>query len=260
MFGLGKKRTTVPDGYEPMGRFSERDIFIVGYPKSGNTWFQNLAAGVVFGVNPEFCSRVLVQDLIPDVHFLPFYRRYATPMYFKSHFLPQPEYKRVVYLLRDGRDATVSYFHHRQAVAGKEVDFLDMVRNGSGLFPGKWHEHVEAWNSNPHRAEMMVIRYEDLKKDPHRELEAFCKFAGLERTREFLQGTVDASTFDKMRRKEVELGPVSAEWPKDKFFIRRGAVGSYRDEMAPEVLEAFLNDASATLRQNGYLSGAGMGG
>lgn len=29
------------------------DVFIVGHPKSGNTWFQNLVAGVIYGVDPE---------------------------------------------------------------------------------------------------------------------------------------------------------------------------------------------------------------
>ena len=29
------------------------DIFIVGYPKSGNTWFQNLVVGAVYGMDPR---------------------------------------------------------------------------------------------------------------------------------------------------------------------------------------------------------------
>ena len=35
------------------------DIFVVGYPKSGNTWVQYLIAGVVFGVDTRFCARFL---------------------------------------------------------------------------------------------------------------------------------------------------------------------------------------------------------
>ena len=110
---LGKReaRQVLPAGYMPATKFSEEDVFIVGYPKSGNTWFQDLAAGVVFGALPAFAPPVLVQDLVPDVHAVQHYKRYATPMFFKSHALPTPDYKRVVYLLRDGRDAMVSYYH-----------------------------------------------------------------------------------------------------------------------------------------------------
>src|ERR1017187_5491754 len=77
-------------------RTNPEDIFIVGYPKSGNTWIQNMVAGVVFGVNPVLTPDTLIQDLVPDVHYRLYYKRYGTPMFFKSHHLPRPEYKRVI--------------------------------------------------------------------------------------------------------------------------------------------------------------------
>ncbi|MBU6402678.1 MAG: hypothetical protein KGS61_20345, partial [Verrucomicrobia bacterium] len=84
----------VPEGFVPITHAVAGDIFIVGYPKSGNTWFQDLVAGVVFGVMPEWAPPELVQELVPDVHARPYYRRYATPTFFKSHHLPRPEYRR----------------------------------------------------------------------------------------------------------------------------------------------------------------------
>src|SRR5262249_29872529 len=153
------------------------DIFIVGYPKSGNTWMQNLVAGLVFGVDPHLAPDSLVNELVPDVHDRSFYRRYTTPTFFKSHHLPQPEDRRVVYLVRDGRDAMVSYFHYLRALNGAEPDFLKMVALGEGLFPCRWHEHVEAWMKNPYGARMITIRYESLKDDLVKELRKFCQFA-----------------------------------------------------------------------------------
>ena len=44
-------------------------------------------------------------------------------------------------------------------------------------------------------------------------------------------------------------------WPKDTPFFRRGEVGSWRDEMPAEVLEAFLEQAGPTLRELGYPTG-----
>ncbi len=42
--------------FTPITEFSGEDVFIVGYPKSSNTWLQNLVAGVVYGVIAEAAS------------------------------------------------------------------------------------------------------------------------------------------------------------------------------------------------------------
>lgn len=228
------------------------DVFIVGYPKSGNTWFQNLASGIVFGVDASRAPDALIQELVPGVHELAYYKRFHSPTVFNSHALPRPDYRRVVYLLRDGRDAMVSYFHHLQATEPNRYSLLEMVRDGAGLFPCKWHHHVEAWRANPYQAEIIEIRYEDLKQDPVRELGRFCEFNGISRTVEELTQVAEQCSFQRMRRKEVEQGWSNAKWPKDKPFIRRGQIGSYRDEMSPEALQIFMSNAGEVLSRCGY--------
>jgi len=232
----------------------DEDIFLISYPKSGNTWFRTLVAGVIYGLDPEYAPYPLVSDVIPAAHRNGYYKRYQTPMFFKSHYLPQPRHKRVVYILRDGRDAMVSCWHHLQAVKGREIDFLKVVQGEELPFPYyKWHEHVEAWLSNPYQAQMLLIKYEDLKNDPVKELRRFCEFAGVTREDSFLALTAQKAAFEKMREKEARDGIGISRWPKDKFSIRRGQVGSYKDEMPPEILEIFLKDAGETLRKAGYL-------
>jgi hypothetical protein len=253
IFGRRPDAPDVPEGWTATGQFDPADVFIVGYPKSGNTWFQDLASAAVYGVTPEFCPPVLIQDLVPDIHATRFYKRYSTPMFFKSHDMPRPDFRRVVYLLRDGRDAMVSYFHHLSALQKEPVNFLEVVRTGRGLFPGKWHEHVAAWLPNPHQAQMMIIRYEDLKKDAVAELKRFCAFVGIERDEAFLAQRVASASFEKMRQREQKLGWGDPAWPKDKNFIRRGVVGGFKDEMPPEVLNEFLREARAQLQQCHYL-------
>jgi hypothetical protein len=249
----GGEEFVVPEGYTPMGEFAEDDIFIVGYPKSGNTWFQDLVAAVAYGMLPEYCPPKVVHELIPDVHVKTFYRRYGTPMYFKTHHLPRPEYRRVVYLLRDGRDVMVSYFHHFLATQKNPVGFLQFVQGGEALFPCKWPEHVKAWLTNPFGAEFILMRYEHLKKDTARELARFCEFANLKREPALIQQIAEATRFEKMRDKEARMGLAGFRpWSENKMFRRRGQVGSYKDEMPPEVLETFEAEARETLQQLGY--------
>jgi Sulfotransferase domain len=202
------------------------------------------------GVDPELAHDSLIQDLVPDVHYKRFYKRYGTTAYFKSHALPTPEYRRVVYLLRDGRDAMVSYHHFLYALTGS-IDFLRFVQ-GDGVKPCDWHEHVERWSANPHQADMIVIRYEDLQAATVREMRRFCRFAGLDRDDTHLERIANQAAFTKAQAKERRQGWDNPAWPRDQPFIRRGKVGSYRDEMPPAVLAAFVKKAGATLKRFEY--------
>jgi hypothetical protein len=240
-------------GLTPIEQTDPADIFIAGYPKSGNTWMQNLIAGVVYQLDPEHLSDAKVLDLVPDVHSCRYYRRHQTPMYFKTHHLPRAEYQRVIYLLRDGRDVMVSYYHHLRALNGDAVDFSEIVRTGRHLMPSKWHEHVNAWRSNPFGAEILTVRYEDLLENPVNELRRVCDFAGIERSAQLLETVSRGSSFEKMRAKEEKTGWANPEWPSSRFFIRRGKAGSFKDEMPENVLSVFLAQAGDTLRACNYL-------
>jgi hypothetical protein len=61
-----------------------------------------------------------------------------------------------------------------------------------------------------------------------------------------------------MREKEKREGLGRPDWGlgprrnRDRPFMRRGEVGSHRDELPPEVLEVFERTAGPTLRRLGY--------
>jgi len=248
----------------PNTNISEEDVFITGYPKSGHTWFQTLVAGVIYGIDFDYMPYSVVWDLVPD-HAWPYYRRYSTPTFFKSYDFPQPQYRRVVYLLRDGRDVMVSCYHQMVAVRnqrGQKRDFLQVVQGCHGDYPEptKWHEHVQAWLSNPYGAHMLIIRYEELKRDAVKEVQRFCQFVGVERDHALVEQAAQQGSFQQMRDKERREGlgnPMGGRrLPlrlKNQPVVRRGEVGSYKDEMPAEILDVFLQDAGDTLRKLGYL-------
>ncbi len=239
----------------PMAETLPEDIFLISYPKSGNTWFRYLTMSVVYGVSPAYAPKGLLEDLSPDVHQRRFYHRFASPMFIKSHSLPQPQYRRVVYLVRDGRDALVSYLHYARNFEHRLTDDLTAARTGAGLPAGQWHQHVEQWLANPHGAELLLIRYEDLLRYPVEQMERFCAFAGLSRPREVLEWAVEECRFQNLRQREEEENPALAGKPRDAHFFRRGEAGSYRSELSPECLRAFEETAWPTLRRLGYVVG-----
>jgi hypothetical protein len=254
-FALAAVRITQrATGLTPINDHRADDVFVLGFPKSGHTWVQYLLAGLLCGVDASLCPDALVQEIVPDVLERVGYRRYTQPVFFKSHRLPRPDYRRVIYLLRDGRDAMVSYFHHYNALF-PGMDFATLLRTTPDL-PSRWHEHVEAWLSNPHGAELLVVKYEELIRDPVAQLRRICAFAGIAADDARLVRVSEAASFANMKQREKRLGWDHPTWPRDKAFIRRGTVGSYRDEMPPEVLALFQAEAGATLLKTGYsLSG-----
>ena len=236
----------------PMGEFGEDDVFLVGFPKSGNTWMQNLVAGVLYGILPEYAPGSLIQELVPDVHYKTHYQRHGHTICFKSHFLPRPEYRRVIYIIRDGRDALVSFWHYHKAVTGEEIHFDRLVEMPVYEF-GTWPEHVTSWLRNPYGANMITVRYEDLKRDGAAELERVARFLGLERDREFLTSVVTSCGFQKLRSNEKLFGFGQTFWPGNRRFFRRGDVGSHLAEMPKSAIEKFEIRNGEILRTLGYL-------
>jgi hypothetical protein len=214
---------------------------------------QHLLVGLIFGVDGRLTPDSLVQDLVPDVHYKEFYRRYRTPTLFKTHELPQPRYRRVIWLVRDGRDVMVSYFHHLSALKSPLADW-EKLAIGDGIFPCPWHEHVDAWLANSHESDLMIVKYEMLKTDPVRELRRISKFVGLERDASALKFAARTSAFQVMKEKELKFGWANSAWPKDKAFVRKGQIGSYKEEMPSRALEMFMERSAKALARLGYTS------
>lgn len=226
------------------------DVFVVGYPKSGNTWMQNLLSCVRFGCDGRRTPDSVIQHLVPDVHAQPFHVRLATPMFFKSHHLPRPDYRRVIYLLRDGRDVMVAYRYYLECLQAVTVRcYADLQR--LSVF-GPWHKHVAAWLQNPFGAQLLVVKYEDLVAQPTEQLRRICEFTGIAATDETIQAAVTSCAFEKLREKEAVSG-LFRDWPVGKPFFRRGIVGSHRDELDETFLHDFLADAQPVLQQQHYL-------
>jgi hypothetical protein len=237
----------------PIADIAPTDIILAAYPRSGATWLQNLLAGLLYGVDPELTPYSVIESLVPDLHQTQFFRRHEPVCCVKSHVAPQPTYRRVVHLLRDGRDVVVSYRHFLAAMEQREVAYTELVGPTATVWPCRWHEHTEAWLRNPYGAEILSLRFEELLRDPVSCLRQLCAFAGLERDEAFLQRVAESVRFSKLKVQESRFG--HGGYANGMDFFRRGIIGSHRDEMPPDVLAVFLAEAGPALRRCGYATG-----
>ncbi len=231
--------------YRKITDTEDKDVFIAGYPKSGNTWMQNLVASLVFGIDGKLLPDALTKEIIPDVHYKKFYKRLLDECIFKTHDLPKPQYKRVIYIVRDPRDVMSSYYAmQKNFIQGCTLE--DMVVHGKHIVPSKWHIHTQQWHENPYKAEIIKIRYEDLLNDSFNQMRKICDFIGVERSDAQITAAIDGNAFSNMRAKESKFG-VEAFPSKDKTasqeeakFFRKGKVGSYKDDLPEKYIE-FIN-------------------
>jgi hypothetical protein len=238
-------------GLVPIGERSAEDFFFVGFPRSGHHWTQYLIAYFALGLRPDVATDDLVQHAVPDIYDSKWYRRFREPMFFKSHEMPQPDYRNVVYLVRDGRDVIVSYYHYQRTVGVVEPVYFNPFSPIFSRAPVFWEDHVSAWLDNPHGARMIIVKYEDLLADTLSQTRRMCGFFGLERSDEFLKTAVEACSFAQLQAKEKRKEMVKKHWPEKSYF-RRGERGSFKDELPASVLEDFEQRAGHLLDRLGY--------
>jgi hypothetical protein len=239
------------------------DVFLVSYPKSGNTWMRFLL-GNYFINDLDFVSCL---SLIPDFHMNPEQCSNVKmrPRFIKSHFAYTPVYPNVVYIVRDGRDVTVSYYYYlqkkEQLAAGAPFGYYfdNFTLKGIPGF-GTWSEHVESWLNRSKDVRLLLIKYEEMLCDPGSALAKVLRFSGIEADWGRIRGAVEKSTFERMRK--LEQQQQSEYFDKNggnnkKFrFMRKGVAGDWRLHFSRENEESFMKQHGKTLKSLGYCESA----
>jgi hypothetical protein len=239
----------------PIHDFNSNDVFVVGFPKSGNTWMQSIISGLYYGIDTKYLSDRLAQEIVPDVHVRKYYKRFGNINFFKSHHLPKPEYKRVIYIVRDGRDAMVSYYKMNQ-LHDNDISFSDMIIHGKNIFPSTWYEHVKKWMDNPYNSKIIYIRYEDLLLDTFNVIKKLCEFIEIKRDKDLIERVISGTTFELMQEKAKffnGMGHKNLIGDKGIKFFRRGKIGSYIEEMPQDLKSIFEKRAYEQLNKFNYI-------
>lgn len=237
--------------FYPISYTEPKDVFIAGYPKSGNTWMQNLLGSLIYGVDPQFLPDRLTQELIPDMHTKRYYKRFLPVTCFKTHSLPQPAFRKVIHLVRDGRDVMASYFAMNKML-GKNLSLEEMIVDGKGLFPCRWHEHSRQWIENPYDAEIIMVKYEELLTNPYVELTKICSFIGLTRSEDVITNCINGNSFQSMQDKERKYGRDNRKWKSSNMFVRKGRSGVYQSEIPDHLINIFVEKSKSELDHFGY--------
>lgn len=142
--------------------FFSDDVFIASFPKSGNTWtrfvLSHLFINCKHQLNFTNYDQYVPEPGLHDNYILDLKR----PRLLKTHTLHSNEKKKAIYLIRDPRDVLVSYYFYLKKKLPKEYSIKDFIRDDR-YSPNSWKNHVKSWENLEN---ILIVRYEDLKKDP----------------------------------------------------------------------------------------------
>ena len=239
----------------------EDDIFLVSYPKSGNTWLRFLIANLKGAGNVDFSN---IEELVPDIyrHTNEKLMKFPRPRVLKSHEYLDLRYPKVIYLVRDPRDVVLSYFHHvkkflRVERQQTEDEFVESFIAGRLDGYGTWGQHVGAWRlAKRGEAEFLMIRYEDLQTDPKAELTKIAAHVGINSDREMILSCLRLCDFDRMKEMELDHGkrwqPL-AKTCESMPFVRKGRSGGWREELKPDLARRIESAWGDLMSDLGYL-------
>ena len=110
----GRNLTVFPD-----------DVFLTSYPRSGNTWTRFLIGNLIYQDEPVTFANI--ESRLPEIYFNSdhYLRSLPRPRILKRHECFQPQYPRVIYIVRAPRDVAVSFYHHN-VKAGNIADDYPM--------------------------------------------------------------------------------------------------------------------------------------
>lgn len=226
------------------------DIFVVSYPKSGNTWVRYILAYLISGSKWSLTS-FEVDQLIPDVYVSKdLIDRVKSNRFIKTHDPLFSYYPKSIYIYRDYRDVLVSYFHYKKALGEYQGDFSSFIRSNEMNHPfGSWKEHVTKaldFKLN-HPNSMLLLQYESLKNNFENVLLQIAQFCGIEDYNAEL--IKEKTSFRQVRTMEDKYGSQFKNHSGMNFF-RTGEEGSWRAEFTKEDLDFIFSDtALASLMQ-----------
>lgn len=253
------KPRTILEGIRP------DDVLVASYPRSGNTWTRFLLANML---HPE-CTISFrnLDEFVADLHKMPpdYLQREERASLLKTHDADVSKFSNVVYVVRDGRDVMLSFYHYgtTRGFFWKGWSFSDFIHY-SGQ-PEAWSQHVtraaDAIDRDP--SQVLAVRYEDMRADPLESAMRIARFCGITEDRQAVQTAVDNCDLQRLRNIEREYGAEASGGSMG--FFRSGTSGQWQEAFSPEDLDRFMRAASEGMRRMGYLTDsdradAGSGG
>jgi sulfotransferase family protein len=252
---FAKTRLRAPLVWLNHRNLSPTDVFIASYPKSGVTWTRFVLFEILSGLPAGFKTTNQLMTGVgkhnKGLRLLPGGGRLVG-----THEQYRKNYNRAIYVVRDARDVLLSEFAFLSALDYFHGDLDKFISTflftcGSAYGYGPWHRHVFSWLDSPigGTENLLLVRYEDLRKDPVAWFTRMAEFLGVGADHEKIELAVANNSLQKMQEKERKE-PVRASIRGR--FVRNGTVRGWVSHLSPEQVRLIEEHAGSALLRLGY--------
>ena len=245
--------------------FVNDSVIIVEYPKSGGSWLGQLVSNYFDMPFPRNNFPILSKSV------------------YHSHYLPKyliNKNKKILWLVRDGRDVSVSFYYHQLIWSNKNkldpktvtytrknlpFDNFDDIYNNLPRyieysfehvpskshyfnFPGNWASYNRSWKTelDKDNGNIYMLRYEDLLNDTEGTLRRLITdFFNTEVNEEKLKTVVHKYSFENQTNREK--GEENTQ-----SFLRKGISGDWKNKFSDSAKKTYKKYGGEMLIKLGY--------
>jgi len=254
-------------------------VCLASYPRTGTRWTAEILSWIIRdgdeermknSTNVERCPYLAmaipgIPNIIDDpsaFNFTDRPRLYATHLPFDMAPKQLSQKGRVVCVLRNPKDCAVSFYHFYRMnkilgpYEGPWEDFLEGFCRGE-IDYGSYFDFVKSWWSRRHQANILFVRYEEMKKTPGEHVKKMAEFLGKSLSQSTIDLIVEKTSFQSMKS-NPHTNPSRSKQGADIFrqdigveFMRKGEMSDWKNyftvaqnEAFDELVEEKLKDTS----------------
>ena len=205
--------------------------WLASYPRSGNTFVRTILFNC-FGIKSgsiyprDLGGEKILENFVGHIEHNPnktiTFQKGSIPI-IKTHKLNKDN-NRAIYVVRDGRAASISLWHFYS----KKISKKDIIL-GNSIF-GKWKDHLISWDPLK-RKNTLFIKYEDIVNNFGSVLTSISTF-------------LDKDIINKKLPSRDTIASFDGRWVRSKT--------DWREDMSSEELELFNEVNYSVMKEYGY--------
>jgi aryl sulfotransferase len=247
--------------------FREGDVVVATWGKTGTTWVEQIVTqllmdapeGLRVGCGPWVDMRLQrLEEVLGELERMNHRRCLKTHLPLDALvFNPLARY---IYVGRDARDVVWSAYNHQTSFTEEALDafnntpgrvgppvthpqfgvrdyYLQFLETGEmpGFCMAPFWSHVRSWWEVRHLPNVLLVHFDDLKKDAEAEARRAAKLLGVQLAEDRWPVLLEHCSFDYMRTEAATADVFSFLWRDGaQSFFHKGTNGRWKDVLTPE--------------------------